>query len=207
MKPLLDLGNMKIYKEEEFKGEYIVLKIGDQTFSTSYEDIKGGNDITVAKNQLVETKGIGVQDNLWIKGKFTESKRHIKLKTPISFELNIYSQNKNMEETNMASIKDEAQAYEPQQTKNIAELDKVPTNLELSSFTAKQGTEDEFTYKYLELNGEKYRVPGVVLGDLKEILKKQPNLEFFYVLRKGTGKGTRYQVLPWNANQVEEIKV
>ena len=98
----------------------------------------------------------------------------------------------------MATFKEEAQAYTPQQTKNVADLDKVSTNAELKEHVAKQGTPDEFKYKYLEVNGERYRVPGVVIGDLKAILEKMPNLEFVTVLKQGTGTATRYQVLPWS---------
>ena len=59
-----DLGNMKILEEEDAEIEYVVVKIGDKFYSTSYSEIKTGKDIDIAKNQLVETKGIGKQNNL-----------------------------------------------------------------------------------------------------------------------------------------------
>jgi hypothetical protein len=88
---LLDLGTMKILSEKIANAEYIIIKIGDKTYSTSYSDIKNGKDISIAKNQAVDTAGIGKQNNLWIKGKFTEGKYHNKFDMPIPFELNVYT--------------------------------------------------------------------------------------------------------------------
>ena len=96
----------------------------------------------------------------------------------------------------MATIKEEAQAYQPQQTQNIADLDRVPTNLEVKEQIGKEGTPDEFKYKYVEVKGIQYRVPGVVLGDIKALLNKFPDLEYVQVLKQGAGKNTRYQVIP-----------
>ena len=90
-----DLGNMQILEEKKEQVEYIVIKIGDQVYSTSYEEIKTGKDIDIRMLQKVNTKGIGKQDNLWIKGKFTEGKYHKKLDKPVSFELNVYTGVKN----------------------------------------------------------------------------------------------------------------
>jgi hypothetical protein len=87
---ILDLGTMQILKEKLVDVDYIVIQIGDKTYSTSYSEIKTGKDISIAKDQLINTIGIGQQDNLWIKGKFTESKNHIKLPEPLSFQINIY---------------------------------------------------------------------------------------------------------------------
>jgi hypothetical protein len=35
------------------------------------------------------------QKNIWIKGLFTETANHLELKTPIKFEINIYTKNPN----------------------------------------------------------------------------------------------------------------
>lgn len=107
----------------------------------------------------------------------------------------------------MATFKEEAKAYTPQQTKNVADLDKVSTGAEIKEHIAKQGTPDEFKYKYIEVDGERYRVPGVAIGDLKAILEKMPNLEYVTVLRQGTGTATRYQVLPWQETPVVTEKI
>jgi len=104
----------------------------------------------------------------------------------------------------MANIKEEAQAYEPPQTKNIADLEAVPVNLELED---REGTNKEgkdFQYKVVVVEEEDYRIPGVVLGDLKEILKVKPDLKFFKVTKKGTGVTTKYTVIP--LDEPKEVK-
>jgi len=88
-----DLGNMKVLKEKDKKVEYVVIKIGDKVYSTTFSEIKTGKDIDISKLQLVDTKGIGKQQNLWIKGKLTEGKNHKKLEKKQQFELNIYVHN------------------------------------------------------------------------------------------------------------------
>ena len=96
----------------------------------------------------------------------------------------------------ITTLKEEAKAYVPQQTKNIAELDEVPLDLELFDG---EGTDDNgkpFTYKFAELNGEKYRVPGSVIGQLKTQLEANPNLTKCKVKKDGSGLNTRYTVIP-----------
>jgi len=96
----------------------------------------------------------------------------------------------------MAKIKDEAMAYEPPQTKNVADLDKVSVDLELQNRT---GTDKEgilFNYKVCIVDGEEYRVPNVVLGNLKVILEDNPNITHFKVKKEGEGLKTRYTVIP-----------
>ena len=95
----------------------------------------------------------------------------------------------------MTSIKEQAKAYEPQQTKNISELDQVSVNLELQTETYKEGTPDEFSVNVTEIDGEKYRVPVSVLAQLKEILEEKPEMEYFKVRRSGEGMNTKYTVI------------
>lgn len=96
----------------------------------------------------------------------------------------------------MASIKESAMAFVPQQTKNIADLDKVSVELELED---REGTDKQgeiFKYKVIVVDGEEYRVPGKVIGDLKAILEKKPNLKTFSVSKKGSGLNTQYTLIP-----------
>lgn len=87
-----DVSNtMKVIFEEEKKIDYFVIKIGDKTYSSSYEDIKKG--LIKGKLQVVETKGIGEQTQLWVKGNITEGKNHEKLKEEVPIEVNIYFNN------------------------------------------------------------------------------------------------------------------
>ena len=98
----------------------------------------------------------------------------------------------------MGTIGEESDAYVAPTTKNITELEKVSIDFELKNGEDKDDKGVPYTYKYFELNGEKYRVPKVVLGSLKLIRKKIPDLKYFVVLKEGTGLATKYQVLPVN---------
>lgn len=96
----------------------------------------------------------------------------------------------------MSTLKEEAKEWTPTQIKNIADLDVVPLDFELVDA---EGTADDgktFTYKYMEVNGEKYRVPGKVIGDIKAILEARPNTAKVKVTKKGSGLQTAYTVIP-----------
>ena len=105
------------------------------------------------------------------------------------------------EKRNMANLKDAAKEYEPsQKTKNIADLPKVSTDLELvdDSFEFTKGDETKtVNQKVVVVDDEKYRVPATVLQQLRVLLEDSPNLRFFKVKKSGTTKeDTRYQVIP-----------
>jgi len=93
-----------------------------------------------------------------------------------------------------------ADLYQPQttvKTKNIAELPKVSTKLELieDNWTDKSGT--EVKQKVVVVEGVKYRVPKTVLEQLQTIRKFAPTLEYFKVTKTGTTKDdTKYKVEP-----------
>lgn len=103
----------------------------------------------------------------------------------------------------MAPLNEYAQNYvPPATTKNIAELDKVPVNINLE--------DDEYEFKdkitqvmtkvpqkVVVIDDEKYRVPVTVIQQLKVLLEDNPTLKFFKVKRTGITKDdTRYQVIP-----------
>ncbi len=94
------------------------------------------------------------------------------------------------------TLKEEAQDYVPQQTKNIADLPEVDVDLVLEDRTGKDKDQKEFSYKVIVVEGEDYRVPGKVLGDLKSIMEKKPGLKKFAVSKKGIGLNTQYTVIP-----------
>lgn len=97
----------------------------------------------------------------------------------------------------MATIKETATAYEPPQTLNIADLDKVPLDLELYEGKGKDVEGKEFTYKYAKLNNKEYRVPNSVIEEIQTILKLKPTVEFVKVTKTGSGLATRYKVNPF----------
>lgn len=92
----------------------------------------------------------------------------------------------------MGTIKDKAKEYVAKaKVKNISELPSVETALVVF-----EDVEAEFPYSYLEVNGERYKIPASVLASLKAILEENPNLKKFKVKKSGEGMETRYTVIP-----------
>jgi hypothetical protein len=81
-------NTMKVLFSEEKEIDYIVIKVGENTYSTSFEEIRQG--LIKGNMQIVDTKGIGTQAQLWIKGNLTEKESHQKLPETLPIELNIY---------------------------------------------------------------------------------------------------------------------
>jgi len=96
----------------------------------------------------------------------------------------------------MVSIKEEAKAYQPKLTHNVAELKSVNVSLNMEDREGIDSKGDKFQYKVIVVDGEDYRIPGKVIGDLKSILEKKPDLNEFSVSKKGTGMNTQYTVIP-----------
>jgi len=100
----------------------------------------------------------------------------------------------------MSKISEYVKDYEPTtKTKNIAELDKVSTDLELQDddyeFT-KDGETKTVKQKVIVVDGENYRVPVTVIQQLKILIEDDPDLKSFKVKRSGSTKDdTRYQVI------------
>ncbi len=103
----------------------------------------------------------------------------------------------------MTSIIDAAKAYEPQRTKNIADLEAVSTMQEIKTEVRttkkkdKDGNEYEEEYKvsFVVVEGEEYRVPNTVLEQLQTIVESKPDLKTFKVDKKGEGLNTKYTVV------------
>lgn len=96
----------------------------------------------------------------------------------------------------MAKLTDFAKEYVPKKTKNIAELPQVAVDVELLDGEGTDENGESFKYKYIDINGEEYRVPYVVIGQLKDMLVEKPDMKLFKVTRKGEGKKTRYTFIP-----------
>ena len=97
----------------------------------------------------------------------------------------------------MVSISEFAKEYTPSTTKNISELKEVDVNLQLEDGEGTDRHGNTFKYKFIVVDGEEYRIPGSVIGNLKVILEKKPTLKKFSVARQGTTKDdTKYTVIP-----------
>ena len=106
------------------------------------------------------------------------------------------------------NIREAAIAYEPKgKTLNIAKLETIPVDLEVSEETHTDKEGKAFTIQVFEYEGNKYRVPYTVLEGLKAILNKFPETKYFSVLKQGTGLNTTYQVIPVQKPSVETLKV
>lgn len=97
---------------------------------------------------------------------------------------------------------DVAKDYKSSNTKNIADLPDVSTELEV--FDDEFEITDQVTkqlkvvkQKVISVNNVNYRVPASVFQQLKIIMEDNPGLKRFKVKKSGEGKdGTRYQVIP-----------
>ena len=96
----------------------------------------------------------------------------------------------------MGKLNEEATAYEPPQTKNIADLEVVMTDVEVEDRDGLDKENKKFFYKVVVIEGEDYRVPNSVLKALKAILEEKPDLKAIKVKKTGEGLNTEYTVVP-----------
>lgn len=89
------------------------------------------------------------------------------------------------------NIGEEADKYEPSRVKNISELASVPLTAEVQ-----EETDVEYPYKYILVNGERYKLPQSVLASIKELKAANPNLKNFKVKKTGDGIKVKYLVIP-----------
>lgn len=95
----------------------------------------------------------------------------------------------------MGTIRESAREYESKETKNISELAEVSTELDLKTKKVELEDGDSFSYDYIEVTGEEYRVPKTVLKQLKAMIDDNPNILKFKVLKKGEGLKTSYTTI------------
>lgn len=96
----------------------------------------------------------------------------------------------------MTNLRETAKAYEPQKTKNIADLEAVSLDVEIQERKAKDKDGKEFSFHVALVVGEEYRVPSSVLNDIKSIIQAKPSLKTVKVIKKGSGMNTTYTVIP-----------
>ena len=97
----------------------------------------------------------------------------------------------------MKSLKQASQEVKPNTnvTNVISDLDKVDVNMELHTFEGVTSEGKDFSYDYMEVNEQKYRVPKMVQQQIKDLLDEKPDLQFIKVKKSGEGINTRYMVL------------
>tara|TARA_R110002111_G_C5998109_1_gene372760 strand:- start:2218 stop:2538 length:321 start_codon:yes stop_codon:yes gene_type:complete len=101
----------------------------------------------------------------------------------------------------MTTLREQAEAYEPPQTLNIADLASVP--IDEVEIIKKEGTkkndndeEEKFTYQVFVIDDKEYRVPNTVLEQIQTIVKLKPEVKHVKVNKTGSGLATRYKVEP-----------
>lgn len=95
----------------------------------------------------------------------------------------------------MATIRESAEQYVPPETKVITELEEVNTEIEVFEKTATDKKGYPFTYSYIVVNDEEYRMPKSVLKELKVQLEEKPESTKFKVKSTGSGLNTQYSVI------------
>ena len=95
----------------------------------------------------------------------------------------------------MANIKETAQAFEPKQTKNVADLPKLDLHWLVEDRVGTDKDGNQFEYKVVVYDGDEYRIPSSVLNAIKTILEAKPDQQFVKVVKKGTGMNTEYTVI------------
>ena len=96
----------------------------------------------------------------------------------------------------MGSLKEESKGFESKGNLTIADLNQIDVNLNLFEGEAINSNDGKpFKYKYIEVNGQQYRVPDSVRQQIREILSAKPDLKFVKVVKTGSGMMTKYQVI------------
>ena len=98
----------------------------------------------------------------------------------------------------MAKLNEFVKDFIPQTTKNASELDVINISSEILHDGKGMNEEgEEYTYSYLLINNEKYRITSGVIKQLKDMLQANPTMTKFKIKKSGEGKtGTKYMVLP-----------
>ena len=93
----------------------------------------------------------------------------------------------------MANLKEEATKYEPKKVRMISDLPSVSIDLQIQ-----EENEVEHPYKYVMVDGERYKVPVSVISALHDILEENKNMNRFKVKKTGENLNTKYTVIPLN---------
>lgn len=117
------------------------------------------------------------------------------ISNPITNKLTRSPKRQSQEKYKMVSIREQAEAYIPPETKVVSELEKVSTEIEVFEKEATDKKGQPFKYNYIIVNDVEYRVPNTVLKQLKEQLEEKPDCVSFKVKSSGTGLNTTYTVI------------
>jgi len=94
----------------------------------------------------------------------------------------------------MTNLREEAKAFEPKKTLNVADLEALSLETKIEDRTGKDKEGKEFKYKVVVILGEDYRIPTSVIEQIQALLDAVPTLKTVKVNKKGEGLATRYLV-------------
>lgn len=96
----------------------------------------------------------------------------------------------------MTNVRETALEYEPTTTKVVSDLKSFNILNDLHKFEGEDKDGKKFAYNYVEVEGERYRVPASVLEQTKLILEDNPDILEVKVKKTGEGLNTKYHVTP-----------
>lgn len=114
----------------------------------------------------------------------------------------------NTEQTTLGSLKEIAKNTTIRNYKQIQDFKYIDVNIELATRTCYTKNNEPFVIKEVSLYNEdtdevdKVRVPNSVISGLHVLLKDNPDLKYFRVIKTGDGMNTRYTVLPVSETDV-----
>ena len=95
----------------------------------------------------------------------------------------------------MGNLRETSKAYEPKKTKNIADLEAVSLDVEISKTSGTDKEGKDFEFHVAKVAEEDYRVPSSVLEAIQTLLESKPQVKTIKVVKKGTGMNTSYSVI------------
>jgi len=95
----------------------------------------------------------------------------------------------------MGNLREISKAYEPKKTKNIADLEAVSLDVQISKTSGTDQEGKSFEFFVADIAGEKYRVPSSVLEAIQTLLETKPEVKTIKVVKKGAGMNTSYSVI------------
>lgn len=104
------------------------------------------------------------------------------------------SKNPQADVKNMVSIREQAKEIKQYETLNVVALEKISVEADIKERAGQTEDGKEFSYFYIEVDDQPYRVPVSVLQQLKGLLEEKPETKFFKVNKDGEGMNTKYQV-------------
>ena len=108
----------------------------------------------------------------------------------------------NTTQTTLGSLKEVAKNTTIRNFKQIQDFKFINANIELSKRTCQTNNGETFVIKEVSLYNEetdeadRVRVPNSVINGLHVLLKDDPDLQYFRVIKTGEGMNTRYTVIP-----------